>query len=64
MKTFLEKLQIRLVNYRDYKHFKTDKCRTDLLSKLGKANIEEKETGLNNLMHVKIIRCPGTWISN
>lgn len=55
---------MRLVNYRDCKHFKTDRCRTDLLSKLGKGNIEEKETGLNNLMHVKIIRCPGKWISN
>ena len=51
MKTFFEKLQPRVVYYRDYKHFENDKFRTDLLSELGKANIEENENGLNNLLN-------------
>ena len=50
MKTFLDKLQPRVVNYRDYKYFENDRFRTDLLSEFGKANIEEKENGLNNLL--------------
>ena len=49
MKTFFEKLQQRVVNYRDYKYFENDRLRTDLLSKFGKANVEKKENGLNNL---------------
>ena len=51
MKTFFDKLQPRVVNYRDYKYFENDKFRTDLLSEFGKANIEEKENGLNNLLN-------------
>ena len=51
IKTFFEKLQPRAVNYRDYKYFENDKFRTDLLSKFGKANIEEKENRLNNLLN-------------
>ena len=49
MKILFEKLQPRVVNYRDYKHFENHKFRTDLLSELSKANIEENENGLNNL---------------
>ena len=49
MKTFFDKLQPRVVNYRDYKYFENDKFSTNLLSEFGKANIEEKENGLNNL---------------
>ena len=49
MKIFFEKLQPRVVSYRDYKHFENDKFRTDLLLKFGKANLEENENGLNNL---------------
>ena len=49
MKTFFEKLQPRVVNYRDYKYFEND-FRTDLLSEFGKANIEEKVNRLNNLL--------------
>ena len=37
------------MNYRDYKYFENDKFSTNLLSEFGKANIEEKENGLNNL---------------
>ena len=51
MKTFIEKLQPRTVNYRDYKHFENDKFRTDLFSEFGKTNIEENENGLNNLLN-------------
>ena len=50
-KTFFEKLQTRNVNYRDYKYFVNDRFKIDLLSKLDKANIEEKENGLSNLLN-------------
>ena len=50
-KTFFEKLQTRDVNYRDYKYFVNDRFKIDLLSKLDKANIEEKENGLSNLLN-------------
>ena len=51
MKTFFEKLQPGVVNYRDYRYFENDRFTTDLLSEFGKANIEEKENGLNNLLN-------------
>ena len=51
MKIFFEKLQPRVVNYRDYKYFENDRFRNDLLSEFGEANIEEKENGLNNLLN-------------
>ena len=51
MKTIFEKLQPRVVNYRDYKYFENDRFRTGLLSEFGKANIKEKENGLNNLLN-------------
>ena len=43
--TFFEKLQPRVVNYRDYKYFENDRFRTDLLSEFGKAKMEENENG-------------------
>ena len=51
--TFFEKLQPRVVNYRDYKYFENDRFRTDLLSEFGKAKMEENENGLNNLLNVR-----------
>ena len=39
------------MNCRDYTYFENDKFRTDLLSKFGKPNIEEKESRLNNLLN-------------
>ena len=54
MKTFFEKCQPRVVYYKDYKHFENNKFRTDLLSEFGKANIEENENGLNNLLNACI----------
>ena len=43
METFREKLQPRVVGYRDYRYFENDRLRTDLLSELCKVNIKEKE---------------------
>ena len=43
MTTFFEKLQPRVVNYREYRYFENDRFKTDLLSELGKANIEKKK---------------------
>ena len=37
---------------RDYRCFENDSLRTDLFSELGKANMEENENGLNNLLNV------------
>ena len=42
MKATFEKLQPRVVNYRDYKYFENCRFRADLLSELSKANIEKK----------------------
>ena len=50
MKTFFEKLQPRVVNYRDYKYLESDRFKTDVLSESGKANIEENENGLYNFL--------------
>ena len=54
MKATFEKLQPRVVTYRDYKYFENCKFRVDLLSELSKANIEENEEGLSDFLeHVK-----------
>ena len=45
MKATFEKLQPRVVNYRDYKSFENCRFRAGLLSELSKANIEENEEG-------------------
>ena len=37
--------------FRDYKYFENDRFRTDLLSELSTANVEDKENGLNNLLN-------------
>ena len=50
MKATFEKLQPRVVNYRDYKYFENYRFRTDLLSELSKANIEENEEGLSDFL--------------
>ena len=51
MKTFSEKLQLRVVNYNtDYKYYENDRLRTDWLLELGKTNIEENESELNNFL--------------
>ena len=51
MKTFFEKLQPRVVSYRDYKYFENNRFRTDLLSEFGKSDIEEKDNELSNLLN-------------
>ena len=50
MKANSEKLQPRVVNYRDYKYFQNCRFRADLLYELSKANIEENEEGLNDFL--------------
>ena len=50
MKATFEKLQPRVVYCRDYKYFENYRFRADLLSELSKANIEENEEGLSDLL--------------
>ena len=50
MKATFEKLQPRVVNYRDYKYFENCRFRADLLSELSKANTEENEEGLSDFL--------------
>ena len=56
MKATFEKLRPRLVNYRDYKYTENGRFRTDVLSQLSKANIEENEVGLSDFLKT----CKGT----
>ena len=51
MKATFEKLQPRVVNYRDYKYFGSCRFRADLLSELSEANIEENEEGLSDFLN-------------
>ena len=51
MKATFEKLQPKVVNYRDYKYFENCRFRADLLSELSKANIEENEEGLSDFLN-------------
>ena len=55
MKANFEELQPRVANCRDYKYFENCRFRADLLSELGKANIEENEEGLSDFLN----RCKG-----
>ena len=56
MKAIFEKLQPRVVNYRDYKYFENYRFRADLLSELSKANIEGNEEELSDFLSIcKII---------
>ena len=41
MKETFEKLQVRVVSYRDYKYFENCRFRANLLSELSNVNIEE-----------------------
>ena len=50
MKATFEKLQPRVVNYRDYKYSENCRFRADLLSELSKENIEENEEGLSDFL--------------
>ena len=56
MRATFEKLQPKVVNYRDYKYFENCRFRAGLLSELSKANIEENEKGLSDFLSIcKII---------
>ena len=57
MKVNFEKLQPKVVNYRDYKYFEICRFRADLLSELCKATIENNEGGLSNRSTREAIRC-------
>ena len=50
MKRFFEKIQPKVVNYRNHKYFEKDRLRIDLLSELGQINIEENKNGLSNFL--------------
>ena len=51
MKATFEKVQPKVVNYRDYKYFENCRYRTNLLSELSKVNIEENEERLNYFLN-------------
>ena len=51
VKATFEKLQPRVVNYRDYQYFENCRFRADLLSELSNANIEESEEGLGDFLN-------------
>ena len=51
MKATFEKLQPRVVNYRNYKYFENCRFKADLLSELSKANIEENKEGLSDFLN-------------
>ena len=46
MKAAFQKLQPRVVNYRDYKYFENGRFRADLLPELRKTNIEKNKEQL------------------
>ena len=50
MKATFEKLQPRVVNYRDYKYFENYRFRAYLLPELSNANIEENGEGLSDFL--------------
>ena len=52
MKATFEKLQPRVVTYRDYKYFENSRFRSDLLSELSKTNIGENEEGLSDFLNM------------
>ena len=51
MKATFQKRHPGVVNYRDYKCFENCRIRADLLSELSKANIEENEERLSDILH-------------
>ena len=55
MKATFEKLQPRVVNYRDYKYVEICRLRADLLSELSQANTEENEEKLSEFLDMSKI---------
>ena len=52
MKTSFQRLQPRIINYRDYRRFQTDVFGEELLTELVNVNIVENEEGFSNLLDI------------
>ena len=50
MKMHFQKLQPRVINYRDYKHFQNENVREDLLFRLSKLNIKNNDDGFTGFI--------------
>ena len=50
IKMYFQKLQLKVVNYRDYKHFQNENFRKDLLFELPKLNIRNNDDGFNGFI--------------
>ena len=50
MKIHFQKLQPRVINYRDYEHFQNENFREDLLFELPKLNIRNKDDGFTGFI--------------
>ena len=51
MKATFEKLQPRVVSYKDWKYFENDRFRADVLSELRTTNTEKNEEGLSDFLN-------------
>ena len=52
MKASFQRLQPRIINYRDYRRFQNDVFREELLSELLNVNIGENEEGFSNFLDI------------
>ena len=52
MKASFQRLQPRIINYRDYRRFQNDLFRAELLSELLKVIIRENEKGFSNFLDI------------
>ena len=52
MKVSFQRLQRRIINYRDYRRFQNDVFRAELLSELLKVIIRENEEGFSNFLDI------------
>ena len=52
MKASFQRLQSRIINYRDYRRFQNDAFREELLSELLNINIGENEEGFSNFLEI------------
>ena len=52
MKASFQRLQSRIINYRDYRRFQNDAFREELLSEFLNLNIGENEEGFSNFLEI------------
>ena len=52
MKAYFQRLQTRIINCRDYKHFQNDVYRKEFLSQLLIVTIDENEEGFSNFLDI------------